>query len=240
MAVTIVGLATAGDGTDRATYPNSPATVTFPAGSLALTAIRSTQGTSADKPQTVVTAGLTWTELATIQLAAATARITCYGCVVGGTDITGTVVYDWTNGSNPTQTGAEWAVGYATGYRPGAAITDIVKVLLQATRTAQTGWNALDALAAFTDATNSATLGFFGHGANEATTPPTGWTELGDASHANPNAAFEWAYVATPDTTPDAAWSTSSAYGIIVLEILANVEGPQGHHSAMIRRRRRD
>ena len=76
-------------------------------------------------------------------------------------------------------------------------------------------------LAAFASSANRP-VAFFGHAANEATTPEGTHTELHDGNTGNPAMGYQTEWLASgTDTTPSASWTTSSRAGAFALEIAA-------------------
>lgn len=74
-------------------------------------------------------------------------------------------------------------------------------------------------LAAASNADNRPIFGVV-HGANEATAPKTGWTELDDLASTNPAQGLETQYQPTAfDTDPNATWATSALWVAMGAEV---------------------
>lgn len=67
----------------------------------------------------------------------------------------------------------------------------------------------------------NASYGVFNHQADELTTNGSGYTTLGNGSHAGPASALQTEYQSTGSQTVDASWTTSAGKGGIALEIKA-------------------
>jgi hypothetical protein len=96
-------------------------------------------------------------------------------------------------------------------------------ILQSESNSAASGTSLSVTLGGFTTSVNT-TFGAFGHGANEATTPGSGFTELADTP--NSGVALETEWKDGEDLAPSASWATSTASGGIALEVALDLTIP--------------
>lgn len=214
MAITATNLTTSSSSADASSY--ATASITPGADKLILAFIgNSVAGGSVPATPTLSGNGLTWTQVATQTWNVDVARLTIFRAT-GAAPTTGAITISI---ATPAPTCCEWSIIEVSG--ADITGTNAANAIVQTVST-----NAADALAtsgtvtlsAFSNSSN-ATFGVFGHKAQEATNPGSGFTELGDTNHAAPNRAFEVEYLAGNDTTVDASWTTSAEWGGIAAEI---------------------
>ena len=156
----------------------------------------------------------TLTQVATFGVAAT--RISLYRYLKTSSPDSGTITINFSAGD--ATTGCAWSiveygnVNTSGSNGAGAIVQNVAAAGGSGTTTTIT-------LAAFEHANNVHAYGLT-HGANEATTPGTGFIERGDTSYATPATALETAD-AVNDTTADPSWATSVVPRYIAVEVKA-------------------
>ena len=169
-------------------------------------------------PTITTSTGLNFVQEDTAQWTGSTRRVTVFRAMEASGLGAGTITIDF-GGAN-TQICCYWIVDELDGVDTsgtdgsGAVVQSVIRNLgAAATSGSITG---MAALGSASNAVHSA----WGHGANEATTPKSGWTELGEQFTNAPNQCLETQWLIN-DNAPTASWATSAAYGAVACEIKA-------------------
>lgn len=159
--------------------------------------------------------GLTWVQVAT-QVGIIYRRITRFRAM-GASPSTGALTIDC---AGVTQDSFAWSItewdGIDTGGTNGSA------AVVQSATGSGSGTTGTVTLAAFGSANNAA-FGGFVHGANDATTPESGYTELSDRGYSDggTDTALETEWVAGEDTSVTATWPLGVTWAGVAIEIKA-------------------
>jgi hypothetical protein len=167
---------------------------------------------------TVTGNSVTWTQASTYldDSSGTQSRITIFVAKMGATPSAGAVTADF---SAVEQAGINIIVDEFTGVDVSG--TSLAAMVQAVTGTVNgSGTTETITLAALGSAGN-ASFGVFHHQSAEATAEGSGYTRLGDGSHAGPSSALFTEYKAAGSTTVDDSWATSIGKGGTAIEIKA-------------------
>ena len=163
--------------------------------------------------------GFTW-----LTPGASGGRMWIFGLDTGASPGSAAVTFDH---SGTTHVGAEASVYEVTGtdLSSGGGSSTVAQCFVQTlTTTADSSGTSASITLAAAGNSNNRPFSWWVHGANEAITPATSWTEIDDLAHAAPASGSEsqWRSDAF-DTAAAASWTTSAGYGGLATEIKALV-----------------
>lgn len=187
---------------------------------LYLAAVISRRGnTTANTPTLSGGGGLTWVQVGSsilVQDGSQSYRVTVFRAMKSSGLTSGVITADY---AGQSQTKIQIHVAEFDGVDTSG--TDGSGAIVQSnTGSSGTGVTTLSVtLSAFGDSTNNAAYGVFVHGANEATTPEGGYTELSDLNASAGTIGGEVEWKVGQDTGVSASWSTSSITAGFALEI---------------------
>lgn len=207
MPITTATLTSSGTTTDASSF--ATASVSPTANQVVLVAISNTKTSGVAVPSTVTGNGITYAKGAELVVGSRAISI-WWG--VSSSPSAGAITFDF---AAQTQTTCFWDVEQLTG-----ASTSNPIVQSRTGSGTNTTASLTSALATFADAVNN--MGFYvvNHAATEATTFATSWNEIQDLSLSSPAVAQETAYISGGSAlNPQPSWTTSSAYGIVAVEI---------------------
>lgn len=215
VGVDVKNLTSGGGTTDAMTFVT--ASVSMKAGRLYLMSVENSHGTSAAAVQSITGSGPgadnPMTSRSTTQYNGNLNRTSIWSCVAT-TDWTGTITITFAS----AQTGCVWSLDEVTG--ADTATND--GVVQQAVGTGNNTTPTVT-LGAFATAENGA-YAAHGHAAAAATTPGSGWTELGDATTTTPSQALQTEFRPDNDTSADATIA-SAQWGSCAVELKAAASG---------------
>lgn len=169
--------------------------------------------------------GLTWTQVTTYLFdnSGAQDRLTVFASWTGAAPTNGAGTADF---AGNVQDGCCVIVDQFSGVNfDGNVLNSIVQ---NKTGSLNTSGNSENISLTNAIGAGNATTGCFGHEANETLTNGSGYTTLGNGSHAGPNGSLMAEYRADGQTTVDASWVTAAIKGGVALELRATVSSSTG------------
>jgi hypothetical protein len=136
---------------------------------------------------------------------------------MGGSPTTGALTIDF---AAVTQTGAAWSVLDCSGTRTDGSNGDTS--VMQSVVGSTNATSLTITLGALDDATNNASVGFFGSGAASTYTAGSGYTVLGQSTYATPASSEAAEWDATASTSVAISIAVSAQMGGVALEIAAD------------------
>lgn len=220
MAITAANKITETSEVSTTSYVTS-ATLTPAVNDLYLLAVANRVGSGTPNTPTVTGGGgLTWVQVATVQIPTTTTRrITVFRALKTSGLTSGTITVDF---AGQTQTRVSLSVDEFAGVDTSG--TDGSGAIVQSnTGSAASGTTATVTLSAFGDATNNAAYMASGNTSLIVVTPETGYTELADTGASGtigPSVEVEWKI--GQDTSVTSTWGVSNNWAAIAAEIKAS------------------